>query len=174
MTAVNTKKTTLAIWRLVSVAAFSSFLVVGVAQAQQPSPASIELAKQVIVIKGGNAMFDPIVPGVIESAKNTFLPTNPGLSKDLNDVASLLKKEYEPKRNELLNEVAFAYAQRFTEPELKALVDFYKTPLGQKVVIEEPRALDASMSRAQTWANNFSEQVMVKMRAEMKKRGHDL
>jgi uncharacterized protein len=174
MTVVNAKKTTLAIWRLASVAAFASFLVIGAAQAQQPTPASIDLAKQVIVIKGGNNMFDPIVPGVIESAKNNFLPTNPGLSKDLNDVAALLRKEFEPKRNELLNEVAFAYAQHFNEQELKALVEFYKTPLGQKVVLEEPKALDAGMSRAQDWANRFSELVLAKMRAEMKKRGHDL
>jgi hypothetical protein len=160
--------------RLAIVVALSSFAAIGTARAQQPSPASIELARQVILIKGGNNMFDPIVPGVIESAKNNFLPTNPGLAKDLNDVAAQLRKEYDPKRAELLGEVAYAYAQHFTEQELKQLVEFYKTPLGQKVVTEEPRALDAGMSRAQDWANNFSEQVINKMRAEMKKRGHDL
>src|SRR5215472_11654438 len=100
--------------RLAIVVALSSFAAIGSARAQQPSPASIELARQVILIKGGNNMFDPIVPGVIESAKNNFLPTNPGLAKDLNDVALLLRKEFEPKREELLNEVARAYAARFT------------------------------------------------------------
>ena len=174
MTADNAKKMTLAIWRLVLAAALSSLAVLGAAQAQQPSPASIDLARQVIVVKGGNNMFDPIVPGVIESAKNQFLPTNPGLAKDLNEVSAQLRKEFEAKKTELLNEVAFAYAQRFTEAELKALVDFYKTPLGQKVVTDEPKALDAGMSRAQDWANKFSEQVISRMRAEMKKRGHEL
>jgi uncharacterized protein len=160
--------------RLAIVVALSSFAAIGVARAQQPSPAAIDLARQVILIKGGNNMFDPIVPGVIESAKNNFLPTNPGLAKDLNEVAAQLRKEFDPKRTELLGEVAYAYAQHFSEQELKQLVEFYKTPLGQKVVTEEPRALDAGMSRAQDWANNFSEQVINKMRAEMKKRGHDL
>jgi uncharacterized protein len=163
MSADNAKKMTLAIWRLVLAAALSSLAVLGAAQAQQPSPASIDLARQVIVVKGGNNMFDPIVPGVIESAKNQFLPTNPGLAKDLNEVSAQLRKEFEAKKTELLNEVAFAYAQRFTE-----------TPLGQKVVSDEPKALDAGMSRAQDWANKFSEQVISRMRAEMKKRGHEL
>jgi uncharacterized protein len=167
-------KSTLAMCRLVLAAALSSFGMIGAAQAQQPTPAAIELARQVIQVKGGNNMFDPIVPGVIESAKNMFLPTNPGLSKDLNEVAAQLKKEYEPKRVELLNEVARTYAQRFTEQELKDLVAFYKTPLGQKVIVEEPRALDAAMSRAQDWANNFSEEVIGRMRADMKKRGNNL
>jgi hypothetical protein len=168
------KNSTLAICRLVLLAALSSLATMGAARAQTPSPAAVDLAKQVILIKGGNNMFDPIVPGVIESAKNMFLPTNPGLAKDLNEVAAQLKKEYDAKRGELLNEVARTYAQRFSEQELKDLVVFYKTPLGQKVITEEPRALDAAMTRAQDWANNFSEEVINKMRAEMKKRGNNL
>ncbi|MBO0755780.1 MAG: DUF2059 domain-containing protein [Bradyrhizobiaceae bacterium] len=167
-------KPTLAIGHLALVVALSLFVTTGATQAQQPSAAAVDLARQVILIKGGSNMFDPIVPGVIETAKNNFLPTNPGLSKDLNEVALQLRKEFEPKRAELLTEVARAYAERFSEQELKELLAFYKSPLGQKVVTEEPRALDAGMTKAQDWANNFSEAVMSRMRAEMKKRGHDL
>jgi uncharacterized protein len=168
---MNANKPTLAICLALVVALF---VTTGATQAQQPSPTAVDLARQVILIKGGNNMFDPIIPGVIETAKNNFLPTNPGLSKDLNEVALQLRREFEPKRAEIINEVARAYAERFSEQELRELLTFYKSPLGQKVVIEEPRALDAGMSRAQDWANNFSETVMTRMRAEMKKRGHDL
>lgn len=171
---MNANKLTVATCRVALVAALSLVVTTGAIQAQQPSATAVDLARQVILIKGGNAMFDPIVPGVIETAKNNFLPTNPGLSKDLNEVALQLRREFDPKRAELLTEVARVYAERFTEQELRELVAFYKSPLGQKVVIEEPKALDASMSRAQDWANNFSELVMSRMRAEMKKRGHDL
>jgi uncharacterized protein len=171
---MNANKPTLAICYLALVIALSLFVTTGPTQAQQPSAVAVDLARQVILIKGGNNMFEPIVPGVIETAKNNFLPTNPGLSKDLNEVALQLRKEFEPKSAELLTEVARAYAARFSEQELRELVTFYKSPLGQKVVIEEPRALDAAMARAQDWANNFSEVVMSRMRAEMKKRGHDL
>jgi uncharacterized protein len=168
---MNANKRTLAICLAMVVALF---VTTGATQAQQPSPAAVDIAKQIILIKGGNTMFDPIIPGVIESAKNNFLPTNPGLSKDLNDVALQLRREFEPKRVEIINEMARAYAERFSEQELRDLLAFYKSPLGQKVVTEEPRALDAGMARAQDWANNFSETVMTRMRAEMKKRGHDL
>jgi uncharacterized protein len=171
---MKANKPTLAMCHLALVVVLSLFVTTGATQAQQPSATAVDLARQIILIKGGNNMFDPIIPGVIETAKNNFLPTNPGLSKDLNEVALLLRKEFDPKRAELLNEVARAYAERFSEQELRELVTFYKSPLGQKVVIEEPRALDNGMSRAQTWANNFSEVVMSRMRAEMKKRGHDL
>lgn len=139
-----------------------------------PSPAALASARELIVIKGGSAMFDPIVTGVIEFVKNTFVPTNPQLSGELTDVAGKLRKDYDGKRAELLNEVAAVYAQKFTEPELKELVAFYKSPVGKKMAAEEPAAIDEGLKRAQTWADAFSAEVMGKFRDEMKKKGHDL
>jgi uncharacterized protein len=46
--------------------------------------------------------------------------------------------------------------------------------LGRKIVNEEPKVLDDGFRRIQQWANKFSEEVMSKMRAEMKKKGYDL
>jgi uncharacterized protein len=165
---------TLKLCRAALIVAVGYLATIGAANSQQPSPASVDLARQVIMVKGGNNMFDPVIPGVIESAKNAFLPTNPNLAKDLTEVATQLKKEYDSKRAELLNEVAKVYAQRFTEQELKDLLAFYKSALGQKLITEEPRALDVAMQRAQDWANNFSDEVMTRMRTEMKKRGANL
>ncbi len=48
------------------------------------------------------------------------------------------------------------------------------TSLGKKLAQEEPTFVEASLSRAQDWANRLSEDVMGKMRAEMKKKGHNL
>ncbi len=152
-----------------------SCFAVPAARAQEPSANAVAMAKELIVVKGGTAMFDPVVPGVIESAKNSYVPTNPNLMRELNEVAAVLHKELdEPKKAELLNEVARIYAQRFTEQELKDILAFYKTPLGLKLLKEEPAALQASLTRAQDWANAFSDVAMSRIRAEMQKKGHPL
>ena len=52
------------------------------------------------------------------------------------------------------------YASHFTEQELKDLLAFYQTPLGQKAIAEEPKALDESMAYAGGWADNLSEEVI--------------
>jgi hypothetical protein len=119
-------------------------------------------------------MFDSLVPGVIETAKNTLLRTSPNLSKDLNDVATQLRTENAGRRAEINNEMARIYAQRFTEKEIKDAVAFYRTPLGKKIIEVEPQVLEASMTRIQTWADQFSENMMTRFRAEMKKKGHTL
>jgi hypothetical protein len=139
-----------------------------------PSPASIAVAKELLALKGGNDMFGGMIVGVIEQAKNSFLPTNPSLSRPLNEVAADLQKEFEPKKAELLNDVARAYARYFTETELKELLAFYKTALGKKVLTTESVAVEDGFKKAQEWTNGFSDQVLSRFRAEMKKKGYDL
>ena len=145
------------------------------AQAQQPSPAAVAAAREVIVAKGASAIAQPLVIGVIESAKNTFVPTNPNLTRELNDVATVLHREFDAKgNNEVVDQLARAYAAHFTEQELKDLLLFYKTPLGQKVIKEEPIAIEDGLKSAQRWADAFSDIVMGRIRTEMQKKGHPL
>jgi hypothetical protein len=139
-----------------------------------PTPTAIETAKQIVTLKGGLAMFDALIPGVIEQGKGMFLQQNPNLQKDLNEVAAKLRAELAPRLAEVNEGVAKAYATHFTEQELKDILAFYQTPLGKKVINEEPKALDQSMTFAQDWAIKFSDEVVAKIRAEMKKRGHEI
>ena len=147
---------------------------IGSAAAQQPSASAIATAKELIAVKGASAIYKPLVSGVIERAKTIFLQTNPMLGKDLTDVATKLHADYAGRGVEVEDDFAKIYAARFSEQELKDALAFYKTPLGKKLITEEPAILDQSMKNAQNWANKLSEEIMGKMRAEMKKRGHDI
>ena len=144
------------------------------AHAQQPSAAAIALAREVIVARGAGGLTEPLVRGVIETVKNSFVPTNPNLTRELNDVATTLHKELDGKSSEVLEQMARAYATRFTEQELKDLLVFYKTPLGQKFIREEPNAIEDGLNRARQWAEAFGDTVMARMRSEMQKKGHQL
>ena len=70
--------------------------------------------------------------------------------------------------------MAKVYANEFTEQELKDLVTFYKSPLGQKLLASEPRAIQFSMSYMNQWATIFAETVNAQFRAEMRKRGKEI
>jgi hypothetical protein len=151
-----------------------SLFMAGSASAQQPTPAAVSMAKEILDVKGSFTMFEPIVPGVIETAKNVLLQQSPNLQKDLNETAATLRTQLAPRTGELKEEIAKLYALRFTEAELKEALTFFKSPLGKKLLLEEPRFVEASLGRAQEWANRLSEEMMSKIRAEMKKKGHNL
>ena len=146
----------------------------GAAQAQQPSPAALASARELMELKGVKSLVEPVVVGVIEQTKGTILQTNPGLTKDLDEVSAQLRNEYQPRIAEMTNEIVQLYAQRFSEQELKEAIGFYKSAAGRKMLAEEPRILDATYARLQQWAIRFQDEVMTRVRAEMKKRGHNL
>ena len=169
--------------RLLAVLVASALVVVAapaLAQAPappnpNPSPNAVLLAKEIIDLKGGKqTIFDPLVRGVIEKTKEQFMQTNFMWAKDLNEVAAGLEKDYAPRVDELVDMSARIYASHFTEAELKQLLAFYQTPVGRKAITEEPKALDESMASGGQWGENLSDEVVVKIRDEMKKRGHDL
>ena len=52
-------------------------------------------------------------------------------------------------------EVAKLYATHFTEAELKEMLAFYKTPVGMKLITEQPKVGDEGMRFAQTGRTSF-------------------
>jgi uncharacterized protein len=161
----------------VRLALAAALLVCGlsVAQAQQPTQSAIAAARELVELKGGNKMFDPIIIAVVDKTRVALLTTNPQLTKDINEVASAVIVEYASKRAELQTEAAKLYAARFSEPELKEMIAFYKTALGKKMLEQEPLVVDETLTyMQQQWAPKFAEEAMARIRAEMKKRGHNL
>jgi hypothetical protein len=144
------------------------------AQAQQPSTSAIALAQEIITAKGSANIFDPVLPNLVDRTKEMFLQTNPMLSKDLNEVAVKVRTELLPRKAELLVTAARLYAASFTEQELKEVLAFYKSAVGKKVTLTEPRILQQTFDAVNTWSDKISEEIISKMRAEMKKKGHDL
>jgi hypothetical protein len=94
--------------------------------------------------------------------------------KDIDEIALNMHKDYDARSAELVDATARIYASHFTEAELKTILTFYQSPLGRKMIAEEPKAMDESMASAAKWADNLSDDIVNKMRVEMKKRGHDM
>jgi hypothetical protein len=138
------------------------------------SPAALAAAKEILTMKNASAMYANAVPGLVERTKTTLLQSNLNLQKDLNEVAIIVAKNLAGREKEIADGMAQIYTTEFTEQELKDLVTFYKTPLGQKLLANEPRAIQGSMGYMQAWAQSFSEVINGQFRAEMRKRGKDI
>lgn len=162
-----------AIYRAARLATVALALAASAASAEPPpSPAAVATAKELIAVTGATQLFNPLIAGVIEQAKLLYLQQDPGLSKDLNDIGAKMRSDLQPRFSELTDEVARLYASNFTDQELKDILAFYKSASGQKMLQAQPQVVDGSMRFAQNWANKLSEEVVAKMREELKKKGH--
>ncbi len=138
------------------------------------SPGALAAAREILTMKNAAAMYANAVPNLVEQTKNVLLQSNLNYQKDLNEVAVIVAKNLAGREKEIGDGMAQVYANEFTEQELKDLVNFYKSPLGQKLLSNEPRAIQFSMSYMNQWAQTFAETINGQFRAEMKKRGKDI
>jgi uncharacterized protein len=140
----------------------------------QPSPAAIAAAKEILTMKHANAMYANAVPSIVERTKEQLTEANLNYQKDLNEVAPIVAKTLAGREQEIGEGMAKVYATEFTEQELKDLVTFYKSPLGQKLLSTEPKAIQESMAYMDQWAQQFAQVVNGEFRAEMRKRGKQI
>ncbi|MBR1205649.1 MULTISPECIES: DUF2059 domain-containing protein [unclassified Bradyrhizobium] len=141
---------------------------------KQSTPAAIAAAKEILTMKNVAVMYSGAVPGIIEKTKTGLLQQYLNYQKDLDEVALVVAKQFAGGEKEIGEGMAQIYAAEFTEQELKDLVTFYKTPLGQKLLTAEPTAINGSLQYMQQWAQQFGVIVNGQFKAEMKKRGKDI
>jgi hypothetical protein len=146
----------------------------GAASAQQPTAAQIQTAREIVVASGASRSFEPVVPGILQQAIALFVQQNPDLQQQLMESAQTIKPEFEKRLPEIIDIIARVYAGRFSDAELKEILAFYRSPVGKKYVATLPGILDESFRLTQVWGNRISEEIVTRMRAEMKRRGHNI
>jgi uncharacterized protein len=144
------------------------------APAKQGSPAALAAAKEILAMKNAAAMYSNAVPSVVQQTKTALLQANLNYQKDLNEVAVIVAQKLVGREKEIGEGMAAVYTKEFSEQELKDLVAFYKSTLGQKLLAAEPKAISQSMAYMNQWAQSFAEIVNGEFRAEMRKRGKQI
>jgi hypothetical protein len=145
------------------------------AYAQQPpapSAAYMQLARDVVEASGATRAFDTVIPAMMQQAYTMFAQQNPDLAKPLQESIIAIRPDFDARRVEIRDIVALVYTKKFSEAELKDLLGFYRSATGKKFVTEIPAVLEESFGRTQEWGGKLSEEIVARLRAEMKKRGH--
>jgi hypothetical protein len=138
-----------------------------------PAPSHLAAAREVAVSSGIVRSIDVIPPQLYERIREQLV-VRPELTKDLNEVMEALKPEMELQKQKVVNDIALIYARALTEAELKDVIAFFKSASGKKYVESQPEVLDEMVREMQLWSQELAEYVMVRIRAEMQKRGFQL
>ena len=117
-------------------------------------------------------MYANAVPNIVQRTKDQLLQNNLNYQKDLNEVAVIVAQKLAGREKEIGDGMAKIYASDFTEQELKDLVTFYKSPLGQKMLTTGAEGDSAEHGLHEpVGAAVLPKSVNGEFRAEMRKRG---
>jgi hypothetical protein len=145
------------------------------APAPAPAPAASHLAvaREIALASGIVRSIDVIPPQLFERLREQIV-ARPELSKDMNDIIKALEPEMELQKQQAINAIALIYTRVMTEAELRDVSAFFKSPSGRKYVETQPAVLDELVREMQVWSQDLAEYVMIRVRAEMQKKGHQL
>ncbi len=133
----------------------------------------LALAREVMLNSGIARSFDSIIPSFADQIRKQAV-TRPEIQKDLEEVLVQLQPEMELQKQRMIDIAARLYASRLSEAELTDIASFFRSPAGKRYVETQPLLLDEMVHAMQGWTEEVSEYIMVRVRAEMGKRGHNL
>jgi len=116
-------------------------------------------------------MVDLILPQVVAKMKTI----NPNIPADLWD--EFIREERDEigkSTGELQEPIIVIYDSAFSTDEIKQLLEFYRSPLGQKVIAQMPSILQQSFALGKVWGERISQRVVTGIRQRAKAKGYEL
>ncbi|HEY6838620.1 MAG TPA: DUF2059 domain-containing protein [Geobacteraceae bacterium] len=84
-----------------------------------------------------------------------------------------INKIYAEEMPSLMAQIVPVYAKHFTPEEVKGLIAFYATPLGQKSIKEMPTLLNECMQVGRAWGEGLTPKVLPRLEERLKQEGLD-
>lgn len=142
--------------------------------AGQIAPDRLAAARDLLQATNTEAQFATVIPMMFGQLKQSMPPSDPKMRQELNQVFTEVEKQFLERRSEVLDQIAVLYAQKFTAEEMKALSDFYRSPMGQKFITAIPELTAEAMKMGNAWGRRIAADAERKVRDEMRKRGFNL
>jgi hypothetical protein len=146
----------------------------GAANAQEISEARLAIAKQVVKSAPVLGNFDGILPDLMIDAQSRLINLRPDLYKQIATVVEATASSLVPRRSDLDNDIARAWARAFTDDELRAINAFFTSPAGKKYKMAAPTVGNDILQAGQNWADRLAAELFDRSLAELRSQGHKL
>lgn len=163
--------------RLVAAAALALSLAFGAAapaMSQEIPPEQLALARKYVDLTNRANMFEAILAPTVVRLSKLLIQQNPDLSKQIDETILRVFEPYRTANNDLFNQYARIYATEFTVDELNQMVAFYESPVGQKLTSKSLEFNTGIRAATEVYLKNFGQELMSKVRADLKSQGFNV
>jgi hypothetical protein len=158
---------------VLAAALLAGSLCAGPARADDPTPAQVDLSKQILTSVGLKASMDQIVPSMLGQLQGQLARIHPDQIKPLHETLVALLPEFQQGEDAVFTDVARALAGRLSEAELKQTADYFDSPAGKKYTDAQAPVLEMLASSGGLWREKLSKIMLDRTREEMKKKGFE-
>jgi hypothetical protein len=141
------------------------------AQAPTLTPSHLQAAREIMDLTGVTQNITNIYAEFKDSAAQ-LVATRPEMKKDMDAVVAELKPEADKRAEDMTKTAAAVFANKMTEADLKEVIAFFKSPVGQRYTSLRAEAMKDIFPLLQPWSVQTSNYLFDRFSQEMRKRGH--
>ena len=142
--------------------------------AQEISPEHLAIARKYVDLTDKSGVFASMLLSTAVDTMKTIVSLNPELVEQTDKAITKTLDSYRGKNGDLLDQFARIYALNFTPEELQQIVDFYGSPVGQKLATANATLNESIQSVVGVFDANLRREFYAKVRAELKAAGFDV
>jgi uncharacterized protein len=146
-------------------------LLAAPARAQEPSPAAIALALNVLTDIGLKSSVESIVPSMLGEINRNISQMHPEMKAALKEVITAAEPDFIKTDTGVLNDIATVLASRMTEQELKETAAFFESPTGKKYIAAQVPMLQEFSVSGDAWRQKLAGEMLSRIRDDLKKKG---
>jgi uncharacterized protein len=154
--------------------ALSCALGSAASRAQAPSDASLAAARELVVVMRSTDQIKLMLPSIMQALKPAIVQGRPDVQKDFDALVPILIDGMSARVNELVDQLAVVYAKNFTVDDMRDIANFYRSPVGQKLLDKLPAVMQESMSIGQSFGQKIAGEMQARLIDELRKRGHKI
>jgi len=136
---------------------------------------SIEKRKdieQLLTMTGALSLAKQIAMNFAQNAKNSLSESRPDIPAEvINQLPVIIGGVFDENTEALKNMYVPLYHKYFTASEVKEMIVFYASPLGQKTIKVMPALFQDSLKLGQIWGESVAPQVEKRIRENLMKKG---
>ena len=159
---------------LVVVMSLSAPLARAQTAAPSPSPEALTVARELVTIMHLIDQFKALMPTIMTSLKPAIVQGRGNVEQDYDALTPILLNGFQTRFSELSEAVAIVYASNFTPDDLRGLITFYKSPVGQKLLEKTPAVTQQSLLAGQKFGQSVAVELRQRIIEELRKKGHNI
>lgn len=150
----------------------AGLLVAAAAAQAQTTDAQKDLARELLETIRLTQQIDRTMAIVAEKTAEFMRQSRPQMAaEEAKAYGEIYAAELKARSGALVDEIALLYAKEYSEDDLRQIIGFYKSPIGQKYLDTQPKLTASGASLGKAWEDTNEEAVLRSVAAEMRKRG---
>jgi hypothetical protein len=139
-----------------------------------PAPEALAAAKELMETMRLTKQYEAILPGLLKALKPSIVQGRPEVDQAYDAIEPMLLDGFRSRLADLTDAIATIYASNFSAEDLQAMIAFYKTPVGQKMLDKLPAVTQQTLSVGSRFGQSVGQDLRGRMIQELRKKGVNL